>query len=134
MRPADRSGGYTLLEILVVLILMGLAAALVVPAVVPPKQGIDASDLSRLVSDARETAIRRGESMYVSLGGDGSWRVDGASSGDQGPLASGRLGDYSGPNATLIISPTGSCGFDTRSGEAARAIDIDPLTCELRQQ
>jgi len=128
---ASRTSGYTLLEILVVLILMGLAAALVAPAVLTRRAAPQPS-FAALVQDARAAAARRGELVYLGISSTGNWRLDGAASTELGPFATGRLSDYSGPAATIVISPIGSCGFDIRSSAAARAIPLDPLTCEVQ--
>jgi prepilin-type N-terminal cleavage/methylation domain-containing protein len=132
MQPASaKRRGFTLLEILVVLILMGIAAGLVIPVLLPPR-GLDASPLSELVRSARQTAARRGETLYVTMSASGQWRFDGAASLDQGPLATGALDDYQAPGGTLVVSPIGTCAFDVRSGAAAQAIPLDHLTCEVR--
>ena len=54
--------GFTLIEMLVVLILMGLVAVLVVPALFPRHH--DQSALNALLVSAREVAARRGEVVY----------------------------------------------------------------------
>src|SRR6267378_6651427 len=57
--------GFTLVEILVVLILMGLVAALVVPALLPRHH--DQSEVNAVLGRAREVAARRGEVVYVHI-------------------------------------------------------------------
>lgn len=123
--------GFTLVEVLVVLVLMGLAAALVAPALFPSRESAPAG-VAALVGAARDAAVRRGEVVYLRIGPSGEWRVEGAASAAQGDLAGGRLAGFSGPPFTLVVSPLGSCAFDVRSVAAARAIALDPLTCEVR--
>jgi len=125
-----RTAGYTLLEILVVLILMGLAAALVVPSVLPPREE-DVPSFTALVQTTRQSAVRRGEVVYLTITTNGDWRLDGAASLEAGPFAAGRLNRYDGPQATLVASPLGSCAFDVLSAEAATRIPLAPLTCEV---
>jgi prepilin-type N-terminal cleavage/methylation domain-containing protein len=132
MQPASaKRRGFTLLEILVVLILMGIATGLVIPVLLPPR-GPDVSPVSDLVRSARQTAARRGETLYVTVSASGQWRFDGAASLEEGPLASGTLDNYRAPGGTLVVSPIGTCAFDVRSGGAAQAIPLDHLTCEVR--
>lgn len=126
-----KARGFTLLELIVVLLLMGVAAGLVIPALLPPRSA-DSSPLSDLVRSARQTAARRGEMLYVSISASGQWRFDGAASLEEGPLATGALVDYQAPGGTLVVSPIGTCAFDVRSGAAAQAIPLDYLTCEVR--
>jgi prepilin-type N-terminal cleavage/methylation domain-containing protein len=131
VQPASATRrGFTLLEIVVVVILMGIAAGLVIPALLPPRRP-DGSPLSDLVRSARQTAARRGETLYVTISASGQWRFDGAASVTEGPLATGTIDEYQWPGGTLVVSPIGTCAFDVRSGDAARALPLDPLTCEV---
>ena len=123
--------GYTLIEILVVLILMGLAAALVVPSMLPSREE-DVPSFTALVKTTRQSAVRRSEVVYLEISASGDWRLDGAASLEEGPFASGRLANYDGPQATLLASPLGSCAFDVLSSEASASISLAPLTCEVR--
>jgi len=125
--------GFTLVELLVVIVLMGLMVGLVAPAVVPrPAPDDDGRSLAPVIRFARQAAVRRSEIVYVRIDDSGAWRVEGASSADDGPLASGRLERYDHGDATLVASPIGTCSFDARSLRVARALRLDPLTCEVR--
>jgi prepilin-type N-terminal cleavage/methylation domain-containing protein len=124
-----QSGGFTLIEMLVVLVLLGMAAALAAPALRsfdPPRPA-----LSSLIPGTRDAAARRGETVYLRIAKSGEWRMEGAASSDAGPLASGRVDPFPGLPLTIIVSPLGSCAFDLRSTEAARSIRLDPLTCKV---
>ncbi|HEX7336965.1 MAG TPA: prepilin-type N-terminal cleavage/methylation domain-containing protein, partial [Gemmatimonadales bacterium] len=78
MASPRSDAGVTLIEMVVVLVLIGLTAALAVPALLrpPPRE----SGLRELVSSAREAAIRRGESVHLRIGASGEWRIEGAAS------------------------------------------------------
>jgi prepilin-type N-terminal cleavage/methylation domain-containing protein len=123
--------GFTLVELLVVLVVMGLMVGLVAPAVVPRSAPDERGSLAPVIRFAREAAVRRSEIVHLRIDASGAWRVDGTSS-DDGPLASGRIDRYGGAAATLIASPIGTCAFDVRSSRTAKAFQLDPLTCELR--
>ena len=121
--------GFTLVEILVVLILMGLAAALVAPALIAPRRE---PDLKTLLGRARDAAARRGEMVYLQIEPSGTWRLEGGANPLEGTLASGRIEPFLTAPATLVVSPLGSCAFDVRSGAAAQVVVLDQLTCEIR--
>jgi prepilin-type N-terminal cleavage/methylation domain-containing protein len=126
----QRSKGFTLIEMLVVLVLLGMAAAVAAPAirsVLPARPA-----LSSLVPAARDAAARRGETVYLRVAESGEWRMEGAVSSDAGPLATGRVDPFPGLPLTLIVSPLGSCAFDLRSTQAARSIRLDPLRCKIQ--
>ena len=116
------SKGYTLIEVLVVLVVMGLAVALVAPSFVTRRDATSA--LADLVQRARATAIRRAEAVTL--------RVDAAGRWDAGGLASGTLPQPPAAPVTVIFSPLGSCAPDVASTSAGRALGLDPLTCEGR--
>jgi prepilin-type N-terminal cleavage/methylation domain-containing protein len=122
------SGGFTLVEMLVVLVLLGMAAALAAPAVrsLRPPRPV----LSSLIPNSRDAAARRGETVYLRIMASGKWRMEGASSGAS-PLATGQVDPFPGLPLTIIVSPLGSCAFDLRSTRAARSIRLDPLTCKV---
>jgi prepilin-type N-terminal cleavage/methylation domain-containing protein len=125
--------GYTLLEMLVVLALMGLAAALVLPAL--RTTGHRDSGLQTVVTATRAAAAHRGEVIYLRVEPDGAWHMEGGGSPLEGDLTGGRIDALSTDPLTLIVSPVGSCAFDVRSTAAAAAVvTLDPLTCEITRR
>jgi type II secretion system protein H len=124
--------GFTLVELLVVLVVMGLMVSLVAPAVIPRPTPNERGSLAPVIRFAREAAVRRGESVHLRIDAAGAWRVDGSSSSEDGPLATGRLEGYDHGAATLVASPIGTCAFDARSARMAVALLLDPLTCGTR--
>jgi prepilin-type N-terminal cleavage/methylation domain-containing protein len=123
--------GYTLLEMLVVLALMGLAAMLVLPAL--RTAGHRDSELQTVVTATRAAAAHRGEVIYLALEPDGTWHMEGGSGSPlEGDLTGGRIAPLATVPLTLIVSPVGSCAFDVRStAGAAAVVTLDPLTCEI---
>ncbi len=122
--------GFSLIELVVVLIVLALAAALAVPALTrraDPRR----SELASLLLLSREAAARRGETVHLDIAPSGAWTITGAASGSDGPIRAGRVDSFPGLPLTLIVSPVGSCGFDARSAKAASVIRLDPLSCTL---
>ncbi len=123
--------GFTLVELVVVLILMGLAIALVAPALRPPQPRAEPS-VAPLLRAGRDAAVRRGEPTTLRVEATGAWRVDGHSASEEGPLATGVLSPAPGSAFAIAFSPLGTFTADIRSG-VAETLPIDPLTCELRR-
>ena len=133
MPPRHRSStGFTLLELIVVLVVLMLAAALAAPALVGTPDH-RATGLDALILGAREAAARRGETVRLSIGASGEWRLEGSASTAKAPIQSGEVEAFPGLPFTLIVSPVGSCGFDARSAAADSVVRLDPLTCTLLQ-
>ncbi|HEU4681388.1 MAG TPA: GspH/FimT family protein [Gemmatimonadales bacterium] len=118
--------GFTMVEVIVVLVLLTLAAAVVAPSLLPSRS--ESSELTSLVRNARETAIRRGETVHLRIDQSGSWQVAaGALTGDE-ILISGRLTNVPAHGTKLVFSPLGTCG---PPAESETVLAFDPLTCEL---
>ena len=122
-----RSNGYTLIEVIVVLLLLTLGALLVAPT---PQQRDDPEKLAALVGQARITALRRGEALALRLEPSGAWRLDGLASGDGAAIAQGVVSFAPAAPLTLILSPLGTCAPDVATAAAAEPLRLDPLTCE----
>ena len=114
--------GVTLLELLIVLTLMGIAATLVVPALARPVRAPEAASDS-LVASARRTAIRRAEPLRVRVAPDGAWDVVTQRNG--AVIDSGHVQD-SLPALELLLDALGGCVPVARTATAA---SYDPLTC-----
>ena len=125
MRP-----GFTLVELIVVLVLIGLTLGLIAPALRPPAEPSDAG-LAPVLRLGRLAAVRRGEPVTVRIEPGGAWRAD-ARIGDEA-IAVGTLASAPGRSLTLIFSPLGTCAADVRSS-ALGVPALDPLTCEPRPQ
>lgn len=124
--------GVTLIEMVVVLVLIGLTAALAAPALLRPARA--ESGFRQLVSAARETAIRRGETVHLRIGASGEWRIEGSASAAPEVLLAGRVDPFLEHPLTVLLSPTGSCALDAPSTMTAGDIRLDPLTCEVAAQ
>ncbi len=132
-----RRGGVTLLELLVVLALLAISAAVVLPALRPPAITPVAAE-DALVTATRRTAIARGELVRLRLEGDGTWGVVGARTGVV--IDTGRISahprtlditvDARGSCAPVASKRTASTG--TGATNATSGLSFDPLACRTR--
>ena len=126
-RPGKRhgrlpSGGFTLLEVLVTLLLLGLMAAVVAPVVrgpAPPDEGI-----TTVLSAARETAVRRAQTLELRVDDRGAWRL--AATGDSTSIASGQFTDGTS-QLRVRVNPLGACFNEGPSNRT----QLDALACTL---
>ena len=116
--------GFTLLEVLVVLILLGVGFGLAVPAFVTPQDG--ATDgVQRILSTARRAAVRRAEAITVSIGPTGDWTID---NGDRAASPeTGTLDWEPGAQVRVRVSPLGACVLDSNDG----SLLIDAVSCRI---
>jgi len=106
-RPRGCRSGVTLLELLVVLVLLGLAAAVILPSIRFPSRTGEGAPIAR----ARAVAVRRGESVRLTVGETGVWSVV-ATADTAGVILLAGPGDRpSGPGAarSVVISALGLC-------------------------
>ncbi len=122
--PLPVARGVTLLELLIVLTLMGISAALVVPVFV---RQVPAShtDGDSLVAAARRTAIRRAEPLRVRLLSNGAWLVTAIRDG--AIVDSGHVRNPL-PDTELLLDALGGC---VPASGSASAQSFDPLTCAV---
>lgn len=126
-RPRRRQAGFTLLEMLVVLLLLGVATALVAPRLTAGGARLDGDTrlLASRLAAARDQAVRQGRAVEISLD------TRGLSQGTSLTLA-GEVERGADGVARLRFLPDGSAsGADIRlrgprGGE--RAIKVDWLT------
>lgn len=105
--PPGHRRAFTLLELLVVLVLLGLATAIVLPAFRVPAQAATESPLSR----ARALAVQRGETLRLEAQGEGRWRVTAAADTATTALLDG---DGMDPHAlggaqSVLVTALGTC-------------------------
>jgi prepilin-type N-terminal cleavage/methylation domain-containing protein len=122
--------GFTLLEVIVVLVVMGLTAALVAPALLPPRQ--TTASIQTVVRGVQRLALRRGETMLLEISQEGAWAATGTSSAIDGAVASGVLPDpHPRGDLALRVSPLGSCAWVLEASPSAWRPPLDPLTCRI---
>ena len=107
--PPRRRRAFTLLELLVVLVLLGLAAAFVIPVLRRPVRSVD--QLS-VLERARAVAVRRGESVRLQFDATGAWTVRATADTTAAILLAGAA-SAAAPDAgiaqLILISALGSC-------------------------
>ena len=112
---------FTLLEIIVTLVILGLAAALVAPVF-----RTDAPDegLRSVLAATRETAVRRAQTLVLQVDDRGSWRIVG--SGDSAMLGTGHFADGT-KDLRIRVNPLGAC-----FNEGARStVTLDAIACAI---
>ena len=124
------SAGFTLLEVVVVLVLLALAAAVVAPSLLSTHPE-NSSEIPALVGSTRQAAVRRGETVRLRIDRSGAWQAIAGTEPGGDLLMSGRLAGLPASPADLIFSPLGTCAPSIESAPSA-ALVTDPLTCELR--
>jgi prepilin-type N-terminal cleavage/methylation domain-containing protein len=126
---SNRRTGFTLVEVIVVLVLLTLAAAVVAPSLLRPRA--EASELVSLVRSAREAAVRRGETVHLQIDRSGGWQATTEGSPPTELLMTGQLSDSQGA-VDILFSPLGTCAPTPETLPAQLLAGFDPLTCEAR--
>ena len=102
--PRRRRDGVTLLELVVVLSVLGIAAAFVLPSFVLRQS---TATLDMVAQHARERAIARAQPLLLEIAPDGRWLL--ATPPDQQQrVDSGRV-EGEGVRLAIDISPIGRC-------------------------
>lgn len=123
--PRPCVAGFTLVELVVTLVLLGLLAAFAAPSIGDGPRG--PATRRQLVEAARETAVRRAETLVLHVGAGGAWRL--TSAGDSAVLSRGAGGE-SGPAAVFRLTPLGACFVLAPATTAA----ADLSSCDRRQE
>jgi prepilin-type N-terminal cleavage/methylation domain-containing protein len=107
--PPRRRRAFTLLELLVVLVMLGLAAAFVLPVLQRP---LKSSDERTVLERARAVAVRRGESVRLEFDASGAWTVRATADTTGAVLLSGQASTTAsdgGLARSTLISALGAC-------------------------
>ncbi len=125
--PPRRRRAFTLLELLVVLVLLGLAAAFVIPVLRRP---IASADQLSVLERARALAVRRGESVRLQFDAAGAWSVRATADTTATILLAG-VANPAAPDAgiaqSFLISALGTCLPEGNAAVGGSA--WDPTRC-----
>jgi prepilin-type N-terminal cleavage/methylation domain-containing protein len=127
-----RTDGYTLIEVIVVLVILTIAAAIVAPSLLVPHRN-ESSSLTAVIAQVHIAAVRRAEMVRLRIDRSGAWQATAHLSGSPELLMSGQLPDGSG-GTDLLFSPLGTCAPSAETGTPPAFVSFDPLTCEARLQ
>lgn len=139
--------GVTLLELLVVLVLMAISAALVLPAlrfsgiselgdapgtatVGSESDRLPATEADKVLTAVRKLALRRGEPLRVRVASDGVWAAVPLNGGNS--VLEGRVPLPLNWQPDVTIDATGSCVLAERTVPAPGARAWDALACRWR--
>ncbi|HEX2205098.1 MAG TPA: GspH/FimT family pseudopilin [Longimicrobium sp.] len=139
--------GFTLVEVLVVLVILAIAAGAVAPAILAPGDDDDVSaavrETVKLLGSARREAARRGAEVTLSLDpGTGRYDVRAAGEGaSPDSVAAGTLALPAGVTASAPV-PRAEFRFDpegggwgvplTLKGSRVAVVEVDRWTGEIR--
>lgn len=104
------ASGFTLLEVVVTLVLLGLAAALVAPTFRTETAPRD--DSVAVLARSREMAVRRAQTLVLQIDAQGRWTLTPV--GDTTSIGSGVI-QSGGPPVRMRISPLGVCLAENNS-------------------
>lgn len=129
-RKSHRAG-FTLLEVIVVLLLLSIAAAVVAPSLLPSRAE-PVSELRTLVDLAAQQSVRQGQMLTLRIEPSGVWQILAGAAPARELLASGRLSQRLPDGVDLVLSPLGTCA-PAAGRSASRALGTyDPIMCEGR--
>jgi prepilin-type N-terminal cleavage/methylation domain-containing protein len=114
--------GFTLIEILVVLAILGIGYALVAPRLLEPADST--AELQRVIEAARRSALTAAQSRVLLVDADGNYELRQA---DGEAIARGELKEKSVVAVRLRVSALGACLLESNTP----AVSID-LRCQLR--
>lgn len=143
--PHQRRRGVTLLELLIVLTLIGVTTALVLP-VFGGRPGDEAGheqDVARVLSTGRREAIRRAQTLRLTVAEQGAWTLRGVRDGvviDSGRLEVANAVSETAIAADVPVDVTIDVTIDAMGGclpagraSAAPARSFDPLSCTFER-
>lgn len=125
--PSGHRRAITLLELLVVLVLLGLSAAVVLPTLRLPAPAAAESPLVR----ARTLALRRGEAVRLNTDAEGRWTVR-ATADALGAIlleGDGVASPIDGSARSVVISALGTCLPE--GAPVAGSPAWDPVRCAV---
>ncbi|MSR36475.1 MAG: prepilin-type N-terminal cleavage/methylation domain-containing protein [Gemmatimonadetes bacterium] len=124
------SGGFTLLEMVIVLVLLGILLALSVPSLTTGLVG-SGEPLQKVLDTARRAALRRAEWLSLEVASDGRWVLMASDRGASERVGYGRIDPFQASARLRVrLSPLGACWVEGVPGSGV-ASAFDPVRCRL---
>lgn len=129
-KPTRRTNppGLTLIEVMIALAILLIAAAIIYPNVFPPKRDSVPSE-SDVVERAKALAIARAETVRLTVSADGNWEITPESAPTE-VLATGRLPEAPPKPLTVRVTELGAC-LPVTGQRAAVGAQVDAVSCSL---
>ncbi|MGH9896529.1 MAG: prepilin-type N-terminal cleavage/methylation domain-containing protein [bacterium] len=121
--------GLTLVELMIVIAILAIVAAIVYPNVFPPKTTTAATE-SALIDQAKALAVARAEPMRLTVERDGGWEIASENS-PSSILASGRLAEAPPAAFAVRVTDLGAC-LPAESERRVEGPVIDAVSCTVR--
>jgi prepilin-type N-terminal cleavage/methylation domain-containing protein len=128
MRPLR--SGLTLIEVMIVIAILAIIAAIVYPNVFRPKPTLAATEMT-VVEHAKALAIARAETVRVSIERDGTWQIVSESAHGSTPLATGSLSEAPPQALVLRVTQLGTC-LPVEGATANEGAAVDAVSCSKR--
>jgi len=130
-RRGTRPFGFTLLEVIVVLIIVGLGSALVTPAFLD-RPSEEKDELQTVIDAARHLAIQNASTVTLSFTADGRWTAEESNGRGLADMSGGTLTGGGTLPVRLLVSPLGGCALE--AADAEPRLTFDPVHCRLRTE
>ena len=99
--------GFTLLELIVALVVMGVISALVAPSLGAPRER--GGELGQVLQAVRGAAIARAQTLSLTVGDDGAWTLTPLAPDDSMVVLRGQLDSPPSAGFRLQLTAVGAC-------------------------
>ena len=108
-RSGARRCGFTLLELIVALVVMGVISALVAPSLGAPRERGGGGELGQVLQAVRGAAIARAQTLSLTVGDDGAWTLTPLAPDDSMVVLRGQLDAPPSAGFRLQLTAVGAC-------------------------
>ena len=122
--------GLTLIEVMIMIAILAIMAAIVYPIVFRPKPTLAATEMT-VFEHAKALAIARAETVRVSIERDGTWEIVSEAAPGSTPLAIGTLSEAPPEALVLRVTQLGTC-LPVEGATANEGAAVDAVSCIKR--